>query len=35
MSRHTGGSAVAAGGRMDGMLYKRMDAGVGGAGVVQ
>jgi len=34
MSRYTGGSAVAAGGRMEGMLYERIDARVGGVGVV-
>lgn len=34
MSRYTGGSAVAAGGRMEGMLYERMDARLGGTGVV-
>jgi hypothetical protein len=39
MNHYTGGSAVAAGGRMDGMLYERMDARVipaaaGGAGEV-
>jgi len=26
MSRYTGGSEVEAGGRMEGMLYERMDA---------
>ena len=34
MSRYTGGSVVAAGGRMEGMLYERMNARVGGVGVV-
>jgi len=34
MSHYTGGSAEAVGGRMEGMLYERMDARVGGVGVV-
>jgi hypothetical protein len=34
MSHYTGGSAVAAGGTMEGMLYERINARVGGAGVV-
>ena len=34
MSRYTGGSAVAAGGRTEGMLYERINARVGGVGVV-
>ncbi len=34
MSHYTGGSGVAAGDNTEGMLYERMDARVGGAGVV-
>ena len=34
MNRYTGGSVVAAGGRIEGMLYERIDARVGGVGVV-
>ena len=34
MGHYTGGSAVAAGGRIDGMLYERIDARAGGTGVV-
>lgn len=34
MSRYTGGSAVGTAGGMEDMLYERMDARLGGAGVV-